>query len=80
MAYLTADEQFATFGRGSPPPCDLPLEKRRAVGLARETWQLEVVPDPDSDAKLDHPLSTPLASISTVLESTNTSRILGQSV
>jgi len=36
------------------------LEKRRAVGLTRETWQLEVVPDSGSDTKLDHPLSTPL--------------------
>ena len=60
LAYLTPDEQFASFGRGSPPPCDLPSEKRRAVGLARETWQLEVVPDPDSNAGLDHPLSRAL--------------------
>jgi DMSO/TMAO reductase YedYZ molybdopterin-dependent catalytic subunit len=60
LAYLTPDEQFVSFGRGNPPPCDLPLEKRRAVGLAQETWQLEVVPDADSDTKLDHPLSTAL--------------------
>jgi DMSO/TMAO reductase YedYZ molybdopterin-dependent catalytic subunit len=60
LAYLTPDEQFVSFGRGNPPPCDLPLEKRRAVGLARETWQLEVVPDSDGDTKLDHPLSRPL--------------------
>jgi len=39
------------------PPHKLPPEKRRAVGLHPETWQLEVVPDPDTDAKVERPLS-----------------------
>ena len=45
------------WGRGNPPPHELSLEKRRAVGLTRETWQLEVVPDPESNAQVERPLS-----------------------
>jgi hypothetical protein len=55
--YLTREEDFQNVGRGSPPPHELPLEKRRAVGLLRETWQLEVISDPESDAKIERPLS-----------------------
>jgi DMSO/TMAO reductase YedYZ molybdopterin-dependent catalytic subunit len=57
LEYLTRDEDFINFGRGTPPPHELPPEKLREVGLARETWQLEVVPDPESDAKVERPLS-----------------------
>ena len=35
-------------------------EQRREVGLDRETWQLEVVADPQSDVKIEHPLSKEL--------------------
>ena len=55
--YLTREENFVNVGRGNPPPHELSLEKRRAVGLTRETWQLEVVPDPESNAGVEHPLS-----------------------
>jgi DMSO/TMAO reductase YedYZ molybdopterin-dependent catalytic subunit len=57
LEYLTRDEDFINIGRGKPPPYKLPLEKLREVGLTRETWQLEVLPDPQSDAKVDNPLS-----------------------
>jgi len=57
LEYLTRDEDFINFGRGTPPPHTLPPEKLREVGLARETWQLEVLPDPESDAKVEQPLS-----------------------
>ncbi len=57
LEYLTRDEDFINFGRGTPPPHELPPEKLREVGLTRETWQLEVVPDPESDAKVEQPLS-----------------------
>jgi DMSO/TMAO reductase YedYZ molybdopterin-dependent catalytic subunit len=57
LEYLTREENFISFGRGDPPPCELPPEKLREVGLARETWQLEVLPDPESDAKVERPLS-----------------------
>jgi DMSO/TMAO reductase YedYZ molybdopterin-dependent catalytic subunit len=55
--YLTREEDFRNVGRGKPPPHELPPDRRRAVGLVPETWRLEVVPDPESDAKVDHPLS-----------------------
>lgn len=57
LEYLTREENFITYGRGDPPPHKLPLEKLREVGLVRETWQLEVLPDPDSNAKVERPLS-----------------------
>jgi DMSO/TMAO reductase YedYZ molybdopterin-dependent catalytic subunit len=57
LEYLTREENFINFGRGTPPPHELPVEKLREVGLVRETWQLEVLPDPDSDAKVEQPLS-----------------------
>jgi DMSO/TMAO reductase YedYZ molybdopterin-dependent catalytic subunit len=55
--YLTCEEDFVNVGRGNPPPHELSREKRRAVGLTRETWQLEVVPDSQSDAQLEHSLT-----------------------
>ena len=57
LEYLTHSENFRNFGRGNPPPHTLPADKRREVGMDRETWQLEVVPDPETDAKVDSPLS-----------------------
>jgi DMSO/TMAO reductase YedYZ molybdopterin-dependent catalytic subunit len=57
LEYLTPDEKFRFFGRGDPPPHKLPAEKRRAVGLAKETWQLEVLADPESKASLENPLA-----------------------
>ncbi|HID78458.1 MAG TPA: hypothetical protein EYP56_21020 [Planctomycetaceae bacterium] len=57
LKYITPLEEFRMYGRGDPPPHTLPPEKLREVGLTRETWQLEVVPDPESNAQLDNPLS-----------------------
>ena len=57
LEYLTREENFVNVGRGNPPPHELSREKRRAVGLTRETWQLEVVPDPQSNARIERPLS-----------------------
>ncbi len=60
LEYLTSEENFATYGRGDPPPHKLPPEKLREVGLLRETWQLEVLPDPESNAEVERPLSKAL--------------------
>jgi DMSO/TMAO reductase YedYZ molybdopterin-dependent catalytic subunit len=57
LEYLTKDENFIDYGRGDPPPHKLPPEKLREVGLVPETWQLEVVPDPDSNAEVERPLT-----------------------
>ncbi|MCK4787821.1 MAG: molybdopterin-dependent oxidoreductase, partial [Desulfobacteraceae bacterium] len=57
LEYLTREEDFRNYGRGKPPPYKLPFEKRREVGLVPETWQLEVLPDPESNAEVGRPLS-----------------------
>jgi DMSO/TMAO reductase YedYZ molybdopterin-dependent catalytic subunit len=57
LEYLTPVDKFRIYGRGKPPPHTLPPEKLREVGLARETWQLEVVPDPQSNSEVQNPLS-----------------------
>jgi DMSO/TMAO reductase YedYZ molybdopterin-dependent catalytic subunit len=57
LEYLTREENFQNAGRGDPPPHTLPPEKLREVGLVPETWQLEVLPDPESDTEVEQPLS-----------------------
>ena len=60
LAYLTPQADFGTVERGKPLPYTLPPKKLREVGLVRETWQLEVVADPDSNSKIKTPLSKEL--------------------
>jgi len=60
LEYLTRDEDFINFGRGTPPPHTLPPDKLREVGLARDTWHLEVLPDPESNAQVEQPLTKAL--------------------
>ena len=57
LEYLTREENFRTYGRGKPPPHTLPPERLREVGLTRETWELEVIADPESNAQVERPLS-----------------------
>src|SRR5438034_10100597 len=58
--YLTPQAAWGDVERGNPLPYTLPPDVRRAVGLERETWQLEVVADPESDSVVDTPLSAEL--------------------
>jgi len=60
LEYLTPEAKFAGGGRGNPPPYQLTPEQRRAAGLDRDTWQLEVVADPSSDVQIEQPLSKEL--------------------
>ncbi len=55
--YFTPAEDFRDVSRGKPLPHTLSEEKRREVGLTRETWRLEVLADPDKPARLGKPLS-----------------------
>ncbi|MSQ27380.1 MAG: hypothetical protein EXR51_04475 [Dehalococcoidia bacterium] len=55
--YLTPEAAFGDVERGNPLPYTLPLETRRAAGLERDTWLLEVVAGPESDAKIERPLT-----------------------
>src|SRR5262249_46983094 len=55
--HLTPQAEWGDVERGNPLPYTLPPERRRAVGLERETWQLEVLADPVSNAVVEAPLS-----------------------
>jgi DMSO/TMAO reductase YedYZ molybdopterin-dependent catalytic subunit len=55
--YFTPAEDFQDVSRGVPLPHRLPDEKKRAVGLTRETWRLEVISDPEHPAKLGQQLT-----------------------
>lgn len=55
--YFTDADDFRNVSRGNPKPHDLPEEKRKEVGLTRETWQLEVIADPENPTKLDRQLT-----------------------
>jgi DMSO/TMAO reductase YedYZ molybdopterin-dependent catalytic subunit len=57
LKYLTPESEFGNVERGKPIPSALPPERRKAVGLTRETWKLEVVSDPAAPAKIRQPLS-----------------------
>ena len=60
LEYLTRPEDFREFGREKPRIDELPPERLRQVGLHRDTWQLEVVPDEESGSKVERPLSKEL--------------------
>jgi DMSO/TMAO reductase YedYZ molybdopterin-dependent catalytic subunit len=55
--FFTPQEDFQDVSRGKPVPHSLPEEKKREVGLTRETWKLEIVSDPDNPATLGKQLT-----------------------
>ena len=55
--YFTPVEDFRDVSRGKPLPHTLPEEKKREVGLTRETWRLEVIADPENPARLGRSLT-----------------------
>ncbi|MBL7188657.1 MAG: molybdopterin-dependent oxidoreductase [Phycisphaerae bacterium] len=57
LGYLTREEDFKNYGRGKPKPHTLGPEKLREVGLVRDTWWLEVLPDRESNSEVERPLS-----------------------
>ena len=50
--YFTVPADFGDVSRGNPIPHKLPADKAKEVGLTRDTWQLEVLSDPDKPATL----------------------------
>lgn len=50
--YFTPAKDFRDVSRGTPLPHSLPEEKKREVGLTRDTWQMDVISDPDNPSKL----------------------------
>ena len=57
QGYLTPQQEWGDVERGNPLPYTLPPERRREIGLERDTWRLEVLADPESDAEIEAPLS-----------------------
>ena len=55
--FFTPADDFRDVSRGKPLPHTLPDEKKREVGLTRETWQLEVISDKENPAKLGKPMT-----------------------
>jgi DMSO/TMAO reductase YedYZ molybdopterin-dependent catalytic subunit len=51
-SYFTEQNKFGDVSRGKPVPHSLPVEKKKEVGLTRETWKLEIISDPQNPAKL----------------------------
>ena len=60
LAIPSMQEAFGIVGRGKPPPPTRAPDRAREVGLGPETWKLEVVADPESDAVVENPLSKEL--------------------
>jgi len=57
-SFLTPPEEFRDVSRGSPKPYSLAEEKRKEVGLTRETWKLQVIADPENPTTMGKPLTT----------------------
>src|ERR1700722_20074744 len=53
LEYLTRDSDFGIVERGTPIPYKQPEAKLREIGMTRETWALEVVPDLPTGTKMD---------------------------
>jgi len=60
LEYLTPIEKAYILDKGKAGVAKLPPEKLREIGLAPETWSLDVVPDPASDSSVEQPLSRAL--------------------
>ena len=57
LEYLTPADKFIVQRRGNPVLTEIPMEKLPSIGLTRETWKLEIMPDPGSDSELGNPLT-----------------------
>ncbi|NTV85063.1 MAG: hypothetical protein HGA23_12330, partial [Bacteroidales bacterium] len=57
LEYLTPADKFIVQRRGTPVLTEIPAEKLAAIGLTRETWSLEILPDPESNSELGNPLT-----------------------
>lgn len=56
-AFFTPPKEFRDVSRGKPIPHSLPEEKKREVGLTRDTWKLEVISDKENPAKIGKPMT-----------------------
>lgn len=56
--WLTPPDEFQDVSRGKPKPHSLDEKRRKEVGLTRDSWELQVIADPDNPADLGSPMST----------------------
>lgn len=54
--WLTPPDDFRDVSRGNPKPHTLSQQKRKEVGLTRDSWKLNVISDPDNPASIMKPL------------------------
>jgi DMSO/TMAO reductase YedYZ molybdopterin-dependent catalytic subunit len=57
LDYLTHQLDFSDVSRGNPVPHSLNPQQQKEAGLTRETWQLEVLADPDNKADITNPMT-----------------------
>ncbi|MEO1996326.1 MAG: molybdopterin-dependent oxidoreductase [Planctomycetaceae bacterium] len=57
LAFLTAQNDFRDVSRGKPLPHSLSSDQMRDAGLTQDTWKLEVIADPESNADIRNPLT-----------------------
>ncbi len=57
LEYLTPVERAYILDKGKAGIAKLPPERVREIGMAPETWSLEVVADPASDSVVEQPLA-----------------------
>ncbi len=55
--YFTHQNQFRDVSRGKPLPHSLSDEKKHETGLTRETWTLEIIPDPENPSSIRRALA-----------------------
>lgn len=54
---VTPQDQFFDVSRGNPKPHALPDDVKQKVGMTRDTWKLEVIPDPEHRAIVRRPMT-----------------------
>jgi len=57
LQYLTADKDFRYVGRIKPKISEMSDSERKAAGLTRGTWKLDIIADPESKASLGKPMT-----------------------
>ncbi len=57
LEYLTPSDKFIVQRRGNPVLSEIPDENLSAIGLTRETWNMEIITDEASNSELGNPLT-----------------------
>ena len=53
---ITRSGDFYNVERGDPIPYKQPIEKLREIGMVRETWQMEIIAEGQSNSKIKRPM------------------------